>query len=94
VATWKKLLARMLTDSSPTAYTYGEASSVLRHLNFALAPSGGGSHRKWRRKLPDGTVIVIGLIEKGTGALKAYLIRDMVRQLINYGLVPPDLAQE
>jgi hypothetical protein len=84
----------MLTDASPTSYTYGEACSILAHLDFALAPSGGGSHRKWRRKLPDGTVVVIGLIDKSAGTLKAYLIRDMVRQLSNHGLVPSDLAQE
>lgn len=84
----------MLTDSSPTSYTYGEACSVLAHLDFALAPSGGGSHRKWRRRLPDGTVVVIGLIDKGAGTLKAYLIRDMIRQLSSHGLFPPDLAQE
>ena len=84
----------MLTDASPTSYTYAEACSVLLHLDFALAPSGGGSHRKWRRKLPDGTVVVIGLIDKGAGTLKAYLIRDMISQLTKHGLVPPDLAQE
>lgn len=84
----------MLTDASPTSYTYGEVRSILAHLDFALAPSGGGSHRKWRRKLPDGTVVVIGLIDKGAGTLKAYLIRDMIGQLSSHGLVPPELAQE
>lgn len=94
MATWKKLLAKMLTDSSPTSYTYEEAASVLARLDFALAPPGGGSHRRWRRKLPGGTVIVIGLVDKGAGTLKAYLIRDMVAQVKGHGLVPPDLAQE
>lgn len=94
MAAWKKRLAKMLTDSSPTSYTYDEAVSVLEHLDFALAPLGGGSHRRWRRKLPSGAVVVIGLVDKGAGTLKAYLIRDMVAQLNAHGLIPPDLAQE
>lgn len=81
----------MLSDASPTTYTYTEAAGVLAHLGFALAPTAGGSHRKWRRRLPDGTVVVIGLVEKGTGPLKPYLIRDLVSQLTSHGLVPDDL---
>ena len=81
----------MLSDSSPTSYTYDEAAGVLGRLDFALAGSGGSSHRKWRRKLADGTVVVVGLVDKGSGTMKAYLIRDMVEQLRTHGLVPPDL---
>lgn len=81
----------MLSDSSPTSYTYAEAAGILARLDFVLARSSGSSHRKWRRKLPDGTVVVVGLVEKGSGTMKAYLIRDMVEQLQTHGLVPPDL---
>lgn len=81
----------MLNDSSPTTYTYAEAASVLSHLGFVLAPSQGGSHRKWRFKVSSGTVVVIGLVEKGSGTLRAYLVRDLVQQLISNDLVPKDL---
>ena len=84
----------MLSDSSPTSYTYAEAAGILARLDFALAPTCGGSHRKWRRKLADGTVIVVGLVEKGSGTMKSYLIRDMIQQLRIHGLVPGDLQAE
>jgi predicted RNA binding protein YcfA (HicA-like mRNA interferase family) len=93
MARWKKLLAKMLSDTSPMSYTYAEASSVLEHLGFVLAPSSKGSHRKWRYKTTDGSVVVVGLLEKGSGTLKAYLIRDMVDQLMTNGLVPDDLTE-
>lgn len=84
----------MLTDVSPTSYTYDEAILVLKNLDFELAPHGGGSHRKWRRRSADGNIVVIGLVEKGTGTLKSYLVRDMVHQLQLNGLIPADLEQE
>lgn len=84
----------MLTDASPTSYTYEEAVLVLKKLDFELAPHGGGSHRKWRRRSADGNIVIIGLVEKGSGALKPYLVRDMVQQLQSNGLIPADLEQE
>jgi hypothetical protein len=45
----------------------------------------------WRRKLGDGTTVVIGLVEKGAGSLKPYLIRDMVAQLREHRLFPPGM---
>lgn len=84
----------MLTDTVPTTYTYGEVVAILSHLGFELAPHGGGSHRKWRCRAPDGNTVVIGLVDKGSGALKAYLVRDMIRQLRANGLIPADLEQE
>lgn len=90
MARWKKLLSKMLSDSNPITYTYDEASQVLVALGFEVAPHGGGSHRKWRRSLPGGNAIIVGLVEKGSGPLKPYLIRDMLSQLTLNGLVPED----
>lgn len=90
MARWKKLLAQMLTDASPTTYTYQEAATVLAHLGFELAPHGGGSHRKWRQKTTFGNSVIIGLVDKGAGTLKPYMIRDMVSQLRQNDLLPPD----
>ena len=91
MARWRKLLARMLNDDRPTTYTYSNAAAILRALRFEVAPSAGGSHRKWRGGLPGGNVIIIGLVEKGSGSLKPYLIRDMLAQLRSSGLVPEDM---
>lgn len=84
---WRKLLARMASDESPSTYTYDEAAAVLRHLGFELAKHGGGSHRKWRRQAPDGSTIIIGLVESGSGPMKPYLIRDMIDALRRAGLL-------
>jgi len=84
----------MLSDHSPTTYSYDDASLILRRLGFDLAPHAGGSHRKWRRRAGLGAVIVIGLVEKGSGTLKPYLIRDMIAQLTDHGLIPADLEQD
>ena len=91
MARWKKLLVRMLSDSSPITYAYRDATHMLEALGFEVAPHGGGSHRKWRGGLPGGNVIIIGLVEKGSGSLKPYLIRDMLAQLRSSGLVPEDM---
>jgi predicted RNA binding protein YcfA (HicA-like mRNA interferase family) len=90
MARWKKLLGGMVNDASPTTYTYDDAVAVLRQLGFELAPHGGGSHRMWRLRDPAGNTVVIGLVDRGAGPLKAYLIRDMVRQLRANGLIPSE----
>lgn len=90
MARWKKLLEAMLNDLNPITYTYADACAVLEALDFEVAPSAGGSHRKWRRKLDSGNVVVIGLVEKGHGELKPYLIRDLVAQLRANGLIPKE----
>jgi hypothetical protein len=41
--------------------------------------------------LANGNIVMIGLVEKGAGTLKPYLIRQMISQLRENGLVPPDL---
>lgn len=84
----------MLKDASPTTYSYEDAASVLSHLGFVLAPAAGGSHRKWRCKTPDGNTVVVGLVDRGSGTLKAYLIRDMLGQLRDNSLIPGDLDQQ
>lgn len=81
----------MLSDSNPITYTYRDASHVLEALGFEVAPHGGGSHRKWRRSLPGGNVVIVGLVEKGSRSLKSYLIRDMLAQLRSSGLIPEDM---
>lgn len=90
MARWQKVLARMLTDAKPTSYTYDEATAILRGLGFELAPSAGGSHRKWRYAR-DGRVVYIGLVESGKGTLKAYLVRDMIKALHDANLLPTEL---
>ena len=84
-------LSRVLSDSKPISYTYSDAAHVLTALGFEVAPHSGGSHRKWRCKLPDGNVVIVGLVEKGNGTLKPYFIHDMMSQLVSNGLVPKDL---
>ncbi len=91
VASWRKLLARMVSDPDPREYTYDQAARVLDRLGFTLAPVGGGSPRKWRYRSPDGTtVVVVGLVDRGSGTLKPIYIREMVQQLQANGLLPSD----
>lgn len=91
MARWRKTLARMRRDSRPTGYSYTDAAQILVALGFELAPAGGGSHRKWRLHLSGGDVVIVGLVEKGNGNLKPYLVRDLIAQLSAYGLIPEDL---
>lgn len=94
MARWRKILEQMLTDDKPVSYTYGDASAVLAALGFEVASHSGGSHRKWRLKSPSGNVVVIGLVEHGSGPLKPYLIRDMIQQLRSNGLIPADMESK
>lgn len=91
MAGWRKTLRRMVNDPSPTGYTYDEAATVLSKLGFTLAPSSGGSHRKWRLDLSNGVIVRVGLVERGSGTMKAYLVRDMLDRLREHDLIPPDL---
>ena len=86
MARWRKLLEKMASDSDPRNYSYEEAVTVLNGLGFTLAPHGAGSHRAWRWKSPSGTVVIIGLVDKGHGTLKPYLVREMIKQLRANGL--------
>lgn len=87
---WEKLLARMRGDETPRNYTYGDAVRILKKLEFVLAPHSGGSHRLWRRQMASGDVAVVNLVEKGSGTLKPYLVRDMLAELLRHGMLPPD----
>lgn len=94
MARWKRTLARMLHDTNPIGYTYRDAASVLDHLDFLCAPNAGTSHRLWRRVLPDGTKVYVGLKESGRGQLKPYMVRDMVTALTAHSLVPAALLAD
>ena len=76
----------MRNDAHPTGYSYEDAASVLTGLGFVRAPSAGGSHRIWRAVSATGKVTVIGLVQ-GSGDLKPYLIRQMMRQLSEGGFI-------
>ena len=94
MASWRKLLARMVADPNPRSYYYEEAATVLNHLGFALAKPTGGSHRKWRRSLETETgrrTVIIGLVERGSGTMKPEYIKDMVAQLRANDLLPSHL---
>ncbi len=82
-----KLLAQILGDTDPRNYTYDDVAKVLRFLDFQEAPHGGTSHRRWRRRLPNGNVVLIGLVDKGHGTLKPVYVREMVKQLRENGIV-------
>lgn len=87
MARWRKLLDQMARDSDPRNYTYDEAVTVLRGLGFQVAPHGAGSHRAWRGLSATGTAVVIGLVDKGHGTLKPYLVREMIKQLREHAFV-------
>jgi hypothetical protein len=87
MAKWRKLLQRMAQDPSPTSYTYDQAAYILGNLGFELAVHGAGSHRKWRAIGPAGSPVIIGLVERGSGCMKAYLIRDMILALRQNGFL-------
>ena len=90
---WKRTLERMLKDTKPTTYTYADAAVVLQALGFVVAPHGGTSHRKWRAVAPAGNSVIIGLVEKGSGPLKPYLVRDLVNQLRENDMIPSDFGE-
>lgn len=94
MARWEKLVARMVADRKGRSYTYGDCVRILTHLGFELAPNSGTSHRKWRRHIGDSAdpnkqrLIVVGLVEAGSGALKPEYIKHMIDTLEEAGLVP------
>lgn len=94
MTSWRKLLGDMLVDEKPIGYRYEDAARVLSELGFELAKSSGGSHRKWRAKSAAGNVVIVGLVDKGAGTLKAYLIRDMLKQLKAHGFIPIDMERD
>lgn len=94
MASWIKLLRRMVADPRPISYTYDEAALILRHLGFEPPSKPTGSHRKFRLEIEDPAAdtgrrgIIIGLVENGHGPMKAVYVREMVRVLRENGLLP------
>lgn len=95
MGSWKKLLAAMRSDTNPNGYTYDDAARVLANLGLQLAPSSGGSHRRWRGTGPSGHVCIVGLVDRGHGPLKAVYIKEMLSALECAGILPeePDVEQ-
>lgn len=88
MASWLKLLAKMAADPNPTTYTYQDAARVLGHLGFALAPHGGTSHRRWRRRDGAAPPVVVGLVDTGSGPIKKVYIVQMIDILRTNNLLP------
>ena len=94
MASWQKLLGKMVADEDPRSYTYEEAAGILLHLGFAPPTKARGSHRRFRIEIddPGDTTrkrgIVVGLVEKGRGRLKPRYISEMVRTLKENNLLP------
>lgn len=90
MASWRKLLAKMVADRDPRSYTYDQAARILEHLQFD-GPTKPGSHRMWKRviaKAGKPFTVVIGLVDSGTGKVKPEYIKQMVRTLHDEGLLP------
>jgi hypothetical protein len=80
----------MTNDPKPVGYTYEEARKVLENLEFVCAKTSGGSHRVWRKKLPSGDSVRVGLVDSGSGTLPREYIQDMIAALLQHGLLPPE----
>lgn len=87
MASWRKLLAAMLSDSRPVTYCYDDAARILMHLGFEEAPNAGTSHRKWRLRRDGRPTIIVGLV-KSTGQLRKEYILDMLDTLRQNDLLP------
>jgi hypothetical protein len=88
MSSWRNLLAQMAADHNPCTYSYSDAARVLTRLGFALASRPGTSHRKWRREIGDGRVVIIGLVDRGHGPIKKAYIVDMIAILRENNLLP------
>jgi hypothetical protein len=93
MASWKKFLARVAADSRPISYSYEQLAGLLvNHLGFELAKPIDGSHRRFRRRIPDPMrpgceiTIVIGLV--APGLQKPVYIKEMLRVLRENSLLP------
>lgn len=97
MGSWRKLLAAMVADHEPRSYTYQEAANVLKRLGFQGPAKTTGSHRRFRVEVEDSAVpggkrgVIVGLVEHGSGPVKAVYIRQMVQTLRDNRLLPPDV---
>lgn len=87
MAAWEELLEAMKASAKLTGFTYAEAAKVLTGLGFSLPAGSGGSHRTWRRRLPNGTLVTILLLQKGHGEINPVYLRKMLRILRVHGLI-------
>ena len=81
----------MAEDPKPVSYSYEDAASILRALGFALAKTSGTSHRRWRIKAPNGRSVTVALVDSGKGPIRSVYIKDMIRQLAENDLLPPEV---
>ncbi|HEY0528690.1 MAG TPA: hypothetical protein VGD02_07665 [Gemmatimonadaceae bacterium] len=94
MASWEKLLWKMVADADPRSYSYDEAARILIRLGFAEPPKTSGSHRRFRIEVADPTAeggsrgVVIGLVDKGRGNLKPKYITQMIATLAENNLLP------
>ncbi|MEX2153048.1 MAG: type II toxin-antitoxin system HicA family toxin [Gemmatimonadaceae bacterium] len=91
---WEKTLSAMLSDLTPRSYTYQDLVSILEGLDFSLARRAAGSHRIWKRRIsdpssPSGTrTVSIGLVDSGSGTIKAVYVKETLRILRENNLLP------
>lgn len=87
MSAWEVLLREMRASAKLTGFSYDDAAKVLTGLGFTCPTGGGGSHRNWRRRLPNGELVVILLVDTGRGEIKPPYLRKMFRQLKAAGLI-------
>jgi len=98
MGSWRKRLAAMIADSDPRSYTFEEAAGILDHIGFVQG-SHGGSHRRFRRELPDPNVpsgkrgVIIGLVQSGSGCLKPVYVVEMIAALRENKLLPKEVLE-
>lgn len=81
MAAWRKLLERMRASQRCEGFTYEDARRVLLAVGYTQVSTGGGSHRRYAKLQSSGVRVIITLVEKGHGTLKAVYIKDMLGAL-------------
>src|SRR5215213_7036777 len=94
MASWLKLLRAMRNDPRPVNDSYDDFARVVSRLGFTVAPNAGTSHRKWKRTLPDGSSLIVGAPDKGSGTLKPVYIKELMAVLERHGLFPDAEREE